>query len=170
MIPFSPPRIDQKNLDEVNDTLLSGWITTGPKTKLFEMKITEYTGAKKTVCLNSATAGLELMLRWFGLGPGDEVIVPAYTYCSTGNVVLHCGAKVVLVDAGDDFNVNPEAIQAAITPNTKAIMPVDLGGMPVDYARIKAIVDSDETRSLFVAKNDKQSKLGRLLLLADSPH
>lgn len=170
MIPFSPPRIDQKNLDEVNDTLLSGWITTGPKTKLFEKKITEYTGAKKTVCLNSATAGLELMLRWFGLGPGDEVIVPAYTYCSTGNVVLHCGAKVVLVDACEDFNVNPQAIQAAITPNTKAIMPVDLGGMPVDYSSIKAIVESEETRSLFVAKNENQSKLGRPLLLADSAH
>ena len=98
MIPFSPPRMDQKIVDEVTDTLLSGWITTGPKTKRFEKEISEYTGAKKTICFNSATAGIELVLRWFGVGEGDEVIIPAYTYCATANVVIHCGAKPVMVD------------------------------------------------------------------------
>ncbi len=170
MIPFSPPRMDQSNLDEVNDTLLSGWITTGPKTKEFEKRITKYLGAQVTVCLNSATAGLELMLRWYGVGPGDEVIVPAYTYCSTGNVVLHCGAKVVLVDAKDDLNVDPEAIRKAITAKTKAVMPVDLGGFPVDYDEIKAILEDDDIKALFEPNNERQEKLGRPLLLSDSAH
>ena len=106
MIPFSPPRIDQKVIDEVIDTLKSGWITTGPKTKLFEKRIAEYTGCKKVLCLNSATAGLEIMLRWFGVGPGDEVIVPAYTYSATANVVVHTGATVVFADVDDDFNIS----------------------------------------------------------------
>src|SRR3954471_11145099 len=106
MIPFSPPRIDQKIIDEVIDTLKSGWITTGPKTKLFEKKLTEYCGCKSTVCLNSATAGLELMLRWFGVKNGDEVILPAYTYSATANVIVHCGATPVFVDVRNDFNID----------------------------------------------------------------
>ena len=112
MIPFSPPRIDDKIIAEVVDTLKSGWITTGPKTKLFEKKLTEYTGGKSTLCVNSATAGLELALRWFGVGQGDEVIVPAYTYCATANVVVHCGAKPVMVDVNaNDFDINVEKIR-----------------------------------------------------------
>lgn len=170
MIPFSPPRIDQRNIDAVTETLKSGWITTGPKTKLFEQKINDYVGAKKTICLNSATAGLELMLRWFGVGPGDEVIVPAYTYSSTGNVVLHCGARLILVDAQEDFNVSPEAIERAITENTKAVMPVDLGGYPVDYEEILAILNSERVSSLFKANTKEQELLGRPLLLSDSAH
>src|SRR4051812_18610460 len=106
MIPFSPPRIDQKLIDEVTDTLKSGWITTGPKTKLLEKKLTAYCGSQSTLCLNSATSGLELMLRWFGIGTGDEVIIPAYTYSATANVVIHCGATPVFVDVDDDFNIS----------------------------------------------------------------
>jgi dTDP-4-amino-4,6-dideoxygalactose transaminase len=109
-VPFSPPRIDQKIIDEVTAALQSGWITTGPRTKAFEKKITEYCGHKNTLCLNSATAGLEVMLRWFGVCVGDEVILPAYTYSATANVVIHCGAIPVLVDTNaDDFNMDPES-------------------------------------------------------------
>ena len=106
MIPFSPPRMDQKIIDEVIDTLNSGWITTGPKVKKFEGKLTAYAGHKATLCVNSGSAGLELMLRWFGVQEGDEVIIPAYTYTATANVVVHCGAKPVFVDIGDDFNIS----------------------------------------------------------------
>src|SRR6185312_17378966 len=137
MIPFSPPRIDKKIIDEVTAALQSGWITTGPRTKLFEKKLTEYYGNKATLCLNSATAGLEIMLRWFGVGVGDEVILPAYTYSATANVVIHCGATPVFVDVNaDDFNIDPLAIDQAITTNTKVIMPVDFGGMCCDYTDI----------------------------------
>src|SRR5574343_342138 len=128
MIPFSPPRIDQKIIDEVTDTLKSGWITTGPKTKRFEKEITAYCGNAATLCLNSATAGLEIMLRWFGVGPGDEVILPAYTYSATANVVMHCGAKPVFVDVKPDFNIDPKEVKKAITEHTKVIMPVDFAG------------------------------------------
>src|SRR5665213_1706001 len=126
MIPFSPPRIDQKIIDEVAATLKSGWITTGPKTKLFEKKLSEYNGNKATLCLNSATAGLEIMLRWFGVKEGDEVIVPAYTYCATANVCMHVGAKIILVDVNaDDFTISVKALENAITEKTKVILPVD---------------------------------------------
>src|SRR3569832_304148 len=129
MIPFSPPRIDQKIIDAVTEALKSGWITTGPKTKLFEKKLSEYCGCPSTLCLNSATAGLEIMLRWFGVKEGDEVILPAYTYSATANVVMHCGARPVFVDVNaSDFNISVTAIEKAITSNTKVIMPVDFGG------------------------------------------
>lgn len=168
MIPFSPPRIDDKNLAAVEEVLRSGWITTGPKTKLFEKEISEYLGCRATACLSSATAGLELALRWFGVKEGDEVIVPVYTYSATGNVVLHCGATVVFVDAQEDFNVDPEKIAAAITERTKVVMSVDLGGYPVDYDPIKAVLE--EERSLFVPESPEQEMLGRILYLADSAH
>ena len=133
MIPFSPPRIDDKIIDEVTAALKSGWITTGPRTKLFEKKITEYCGNKSTLCLNSATAGLEIMLRWFGVGPGDEVILPAYTYSATANVIIHCGAIPVFVDVNsNDFNINVSNIEKSITSKTKVIMPVDFAGYPCD--------------------------------------
>lgn len=170
MIPFSPPRIDQKIIDEVNDTLRSGWITTGPKTKLFEKKLTEYCGCRSTLCLNSATAGLELVLRWFGIKEGDEVIIPAYTYSATANVVVHCGAIPVFVDVNEDFNISVAAIEKAITPRTKAIMPVDFGGWPCDYDAINALVAREDIRKMFNAESDEQKMLGRLLVLSDAAH
>lgn len=171
MIPFSPPRIDQKIIDEVIDTLKSGWITTGPKTKKFEKKLNEYYNAKSTLCISSATAGLEIMLRWFGVGEGDEVIVPAYTYCATANVVLHCGAKPILVDINkDDFNISVKAISNAITYKTKIIMPVDVAGFPCDYDAIYSLIKKDEIKHLFQPKNEVQKQLGRILVLADAAH
>ncbi|HOZ87394.1 MAG TPA: DegT/DnrJ/EryC1/StrS family aminotransferase [Bacteroidia bacterium] len=169
MIPFSPPRIDDKICDEVMATLKSGWITTGPRTKLFEKKITEYCGNKNTICLNSATAGLELMLRWFGVGPGDEVILPAYTYSATANVIIHCGATPVFVDVNaSDFNISVNAVEKAITGKTKVIMPVDFGGMPCDYNELNAL--AVRSGSLFTPANPIQKKLGRILILSDSAH
>lgn len=169
-IPFSSPRIDQKIIDEVVDTLKSGWITTGSKTRLFEKRLSEYTGAKATLCLNSATAGLEIMLRWFGVTRGDEVILPAYTFGATANVIIHCGAKPVFVDIGDDFNINAEAIRKAITLNTKVIMPVDFGGWPCDYDQINSLVQEDGVRKLFSPLTANQHRLGRILILADAAH
>ena len=171
MIPFSPPRIDDKIIAEVVDTLKSGWITTGPKTKLFEKRLTEYTGGKSTLCVNSATAGLEIALRWSGVREGDEVIVPAYTYCATANVVVHCGAKPVMVDVNaDDFDINVEKIRAAITNRTKVIMPVDIAGMPCDYDEIMSLVNEDGIRRKFSPNNEIQKQLGRIMVLADSSH
>ena len=169
MIPFSPPRIDQKVLDEVNAALLSGWITTGPRTKLFEKKITAYCGCKTTVAVNSWTMGMEVFLRWWGIGQGDEVIIPVYTYCASANVVIHTGAKVVMVDINDDdFNIALEKIEAAITPNTKVIMPVDVSGFPCDYDEILAL--SKKHQNIFNPSNEKQKKLGRILVAADAAH
>lgn len=170
MIPFSPPRIDQKVIDEVTAVLKSGWITTGPRTKLFEKKITEYTGCKSTLCLNSATAGLEIMLRWFGVKEGDEVIVPAYTYSATANVVIHCGATPVFVDVNDNFNISVEAIEKAITARTKVIIPVDFGGYPCDYDAINDLVSRENFRNNFSADTEEQKKLGRILVLSDAAH
>ncbi len=170
MIPFSPPRIDQKIIDEVTAALKSGWITTGPRTKQFEKMLTAYAGHKATLCLNSASSGLELMLRWFGVGPGDEVIVPAYTYTATANVVLHCGAKPVMVDIGDDFNIEVEGIRKAITSATKVIIPVDLAGLPCDYDAINKLVAEDGIRKMFSPRGREQEMLGRILVLADAAH
>jgi len=169
MIPFSPPRIDQRVLDEVNAALLSGWITTGPRTKLFEKKITEYCGCKTTVAVNSWTSGMEVFLRWWGIGEGDEVIIPVYTYCASANVVLHTGAKLVMVDINkDDFNISIEKIKAAITIHTKVIMPVDISGFPCDYDVIFEMVNS--CKELFSPKTEMQKKLGRILIAADAAH
>ena len=171
MIPFSPPRIDQKVIDEVVDTLKSGWITTGPKTKEFERRLTAYCGNKATLAVNSNTVGLEVVLRWFGVQEGDEVIVPAYTYCATANVIVHCGAKPVMVDVNaDDFDVCLEKVRRAITDKTKVIMPVDLGGMPCAYDELFELVEAGEVKTLFQAKTEEQRKLGRILILSDSAH
>jgi dTDP-4-amino-4,6-dideoxygalactose transaminase len=170
MIPFSPPRIDQKILDEVNAALLSGWITTGPRTKEFEKRINNYCDAGATVCLNSASAGLELMLRWFGVTEGDEVILPAYTYTATANVIIHCGATPVFVDICDDFNISLAEIKKAITARTKVIMPVDLGGFPCDYDEINALVREVEIKKLFNPTHQNQQKLGRIMVLSDAAH
>ena len=171
MLPFSPPRLDQKTVDAVSEVLLSGWITTGPKTKEFEQKITDYVGCKKTICLNSATAGLELVCRWFGLKEGDEVIVPAYTYCASANIVLHCGATPVLVDIDPkDFNVSLNEIRKHITDKTKIIIPVDIGGWPCDYNEINALVNEESIKSKFKAESEEQKKLGRVLVMSDAAH
>lgn len=171
MIPFSPPRIDQLIIDEVTAALKSGWITTGPRTKTFEKELADFCGVNSVLCLNSATAGLELVLRWFGVKEGDEVIVPAYTYCATANVVMHCGAKPVMVDVNkNDFNSSIEKIRAAITAKTKVIMPVDFGGLPCDYDAINALVNEKEIKNRFQPVNDEQDKLARILVLSDAAH
>lgn len=169
MIPFSPPRIDDEICQAVLETLKSGWITTGPKTKLFEKKISEYCGVNNTLCLNSATAGLETMLRWFGVKEGDEVIIPAYTYAATANVVIHCGAKPVMADVNEnDFNISVKHIEKLITPKTKVIIPVDIAGFPADYDEMMSIAHSK--KHLFEAHNDNQAKLGRIMVLSDAAH
>jgi len=162
--------MDQRIVDEVVDTLYSGWITTGPKTKKFEKLLSEYGGQKVTLCVSSASAGLELMLRWFGVTEGDEVIVPAYTYSATANVVVHCGAKVVFVDVGTDFNISIKAIEKAITPRTKVIMPVDIAGWPCDYNEINALVQRADILRLFQPATKEQHLLNRILVLSDAAH
>ena len=170
MISFSPPRIDQKIVDAVNETLRSGWITTGPKTKKFETMLTKYGGHKVTLCVSSASAGLELMLRWFGVKEGDEVIVPAYTYAATANVVVHCGARVVFVDVNSDFNISVKAIEQAITRRTKVVIPVDIAGWPCDYDEINALVERPEIQGLFNPSTREQQILNRILVLSDAAH
>ncbi len=170
MIPFSPPRIDQKVIDEVTAALKSGWITTGPRTKQFEKMISAYCGHESTLCVNSGSSGLELMLRWFGVGEGDEVIVPAYTYSATANVVVHCGAKPIFVDSGADFNIDTKKIRQAITPATKVIIPVDLAGFPCDYIEINKCVRDNVIRKMFTPKTQEQEMLGRILVLSDAAH
>lgn len=169
MIPFSPPRIDQRVIDEVSAALRSGWITTGPRTKRFEKEITAYCGNKTTVAVNSWTAGMELLLRWWGIGPGDEVILPAYTYCASANVIIHTGATPVMVDVIEgEFNINIEAVKKAITPRTKAIMAVDIAGFPCDYDALYALIE--EAKSNFQPSSDFQKQLGRILLISDAAH
>lgn len=169
MIPFSPPRIDQKIIDEVTKVLKSGWITTGPQTKQFEKELTKYCGNQATLCLNSATAGLEIMLRWFGVKEGDEVILPAYTYSATANVVMHCGATPVFVDVNaDDFNISSINIEKAITSKTKVIMPVDFAGYPCDYDALNSLVIKHKSK--FNPSTEEQKMLGRILILSDSAH
>ena len=171
LIPFSPPRIDDEIIQEVTSALKSGWITTGPRTKQFEKELSAYNGNEYTLCLNSATAGLEIMLRWFGVKEGDEVILPAYTYAATANVVMHCGARPVLVDVNaSDFNINVANVKAAITSKTKVIMPVDFGGLPCDYTALMEVVNSGDVKSKFAAETDVQKKLGRIMILSDAAH
>jgi dTDP-4-amino-4,6-dideoxygalactose transaminase len=170
MIPFSPPRIDDDVIDEVVDALRSGWITTGPKTKRFEKELTKFTGAKSVICLNSGTAGMELILSWFGVCEGDEVIIPAYTYTATANVVLHKGAKPVMCDVKDDFTIDVDHIEKLITKKTKVIIPVDIGGYPCDYDRINELVRKKNIKSLFTPSTEEQELLGRILILADGAH
>ncbi len=168
-IPFSPPDITEEEISEVAEALRSGWITTGPRTKAFEKEIAAYCGTKRAVCLNSATACLELTLRLFGIGPGDEVITSAYTYTASASVIAHVGAKIVLVDtAPGRYEMDYEALSAAITPRTKAVIPVDVGGILCDYDRIFSIVE--EKRGLFASANGMQERLGRVLVLADAAH
>lgn len=171
MIPFSPPRIDQKVIDEVTATLKSGWITTGPRTKLFEKKITEYCSCQTTVAVNSWTMGMQVFLHWWGIGEGDEVILPAYTYCASANVIIHAGAKPVMVDINpEDFNISVEAIRKAITPKTKAIIAVDIAGFPCDYDKINRLVKDPYIQEQFVASSENQKKLNRIIVISDAAH
>ena len=168
-IPFSPPDISDGEINEVIDTLKSGWITTGPKTKELERRLSGFTNTPKTVCLNSATAALELTLRVLGIGEGDEVIVPAMTYTASCSVIYHVGAKAIIVDiAEDSHEMDYEALADAITENTKAVIPVDLAGIPCDYDRIFEVIESK--KYLFKANSEYQEKLGRVAVVADGAH
>ena len=168
-IPFSPPDMTEAEVNEVREAILSGWITTGPRTKEFERLIAICCQTKKAVALNSATAAMELTLRVLGVGEGDEVIVPAYTYTATASVVHHVGAKIVMVDvAPGSFEIDYDSIADAITEMTKVVMPVDLGGVMCDYDRVFAAVESK--RELFRPANDIQKAFGRVVVLADAAH
>ena len=168
-IPFSPPDITELEIEQVVEALKSGWITTGPKTKALEQKIANFCGNDKAVCLNSQTACAEMALRVLGIGPGDEVIVPAYTYTATASVVCHVGAKLVMVDIQpDSLEMDYDQLEAAITENTKVIIPVDLAGIPCDYDRIFSIVE--KKRKLFTPSNDIQRAMGRISVNADAAH
>ena len=168
-IPFSPPDITEAEIHEVTDALLSGWITTGPKTKEFEKKIAAWCGNSTAVCLNSATACMEMTLRLLGVGPGDEVITSAYTYTASASPVAHVGAKLVLVDtAPDSFQMDYDRLAAAITPRTKVIVPVDVGGMLCDYDKIYQVVEA--ARDQFQPANELQTKIGRIAVVADGAH
>lgn len=168
-IPFSPPDISQAEIDLVVEALRSGWITTGPKTKELERQVAARCGTEKAVCLNSQTACAEMALRLLGIGPGDEVIVPAYTYTATASVVYHVGAKVVMVDCQKSSpEMDYDQVEQAITERTKAVIPVDLAGIPCDYERLFKIVE--KKRSLFRPHSDLQRALGRIAILADTAH
>ena len=168
-IPFSPPDITEAEIQEVCEALRSGWITTGPKTKEFERQIAAYCGTDKAVCLNSATACLEMTLRILGIGPGDEVITSAYTYTASASPVCHVGAKLVLVDTlPGSYEMDPEKLAAAFTERTKAVIPVDLGGILADYDTIFSIVE--DKKALFTPEGDLQKKIGRVAVVADGAH
>ena len=168
-IPFSPPDITELEIEEVSRALRSGWITTGPRTKELEQKVASYVGNERAVCLNSATACLELTLRMLGIGPGDEVIVPAYTYTASASVIEHVGAKIVMVDSQEDcFEMDYDKMAAAITDRTKAIIPVDLGGRMCDYEKVFSAIDS--CKSIFISNNSLQESIGRIAVISDSAH
>ena len=168
-IKFSPPDISEEDIKAVTEVLRSGWITTGPKTKLFEKEIASFCGADKAVALNSATACLEMTLRLLGIGPGDEVITSAYTYSASCSVICHVGATPVLVDtAKNSFEMDYEKLEKVITPKTKAVIPVDLGGVMCNYKKIFEVVENK--RSIFKPANDIQKSIGRVVVLADGAH
>lgn len=168
-ISFSPPDMSDMEIQEVADTIKSGWITTGPKTKELERQIAKYVGVNRCVCLNSQTACGEMALRVLGIGAGDEVIVPAYTYSASASIVDHVGAKIVFVDVQEGcLEMDYDKMEAAITEKTKAIIPVDLGGVSCDYDKIFAIVE--KKKALFQPKNEIQKAIGRVAVCADTAH
>ncbi len=169
-ISFSPPFIDDDIKREVLSTLESGWLTTGPKVKLLESEIISFCNVEAALALNSGTSALMLALHWWGIKNGDEVIIPAYTYCATGLAVMHLGGMPVMVDVCDDFNINVEKIKAAITIKTKAIITVDFAGWPCDYDAIYSLINQKEIEGKFNPENEKQQNLGRLLIIADAAH
>ena len=169
IISFSPPDISEMEIEEVCAALRSGWITTGPRTKKLEKELAEWIGTEKCICLNSQTACAELVLRVLGVGEGDEVVVPAYTYTASASVIDHVGAKIVLIDSQkDNVEMDYDALEAAINERTKAIIPVDLGGVPCDYARIFEI--AERKKHLFKPANDLQRAIGRVAVCADTAH
>lgn len=168
-VPFSPPDMSEAEAKLASEAILSGWITTGPKTKEFERKIAEYVGTNKAVCLNSATAAMEMALRLIGVGPEDEVIVPAYTYTATASVTQHVGCKVVMVDSQkDNVEMDYDKLAEAITEHTKVICPVDLGGVVCDYDRVFAVVEAK--KHMFRPANELQKRIGRIIVAADDAH
>ena len=168
-IPFSPPDITEAEIEEVIKVMKSGWITTGPRTKEFEKRITEYIGTNKAVCLNSATAAMELTLRILGIGPGDEVITSAYTYTASAAIIEHVGAKIVLVDtAQDSFEMDYTKLADAITEKTKAIIPIDIAGKMCDYDTIYEIVENK--KELFKPNNELQGSFNRVIVMTDAAH
>lgn len=168
-IPFSPPDLTDAEINEVVSALKSGWITTGPKTKELEREVASLCHTDKAVCLSSQTSCAEMALRLLGIGEGDEVIVPAYTYTASAEVVCHVGAKLVFIDSQpDSLEMDYDAVEKAITDKTKVIIPVDLAGIPCDYDRIFSIVE--KKKSLFKPSNDIQSKFGRIIVCADTAH
>lgn len=169
-IPFSPPYIDDSVIAEVTDSLRSGWITTGPKVKALEAEIEKLSGTQRALCVNSWTTGAIMVLRWLGVKPGDEVIIPAYTYCATALAVLWAGATPVMADSGEDLNISVNAIRRAITPRTKAIIPVDIAGWPCDYQAIMALVQEPEIKALFQPTSPVMEKMGRITVINDSAH
>jgi len=169
-IPFSPPYIDDSVIAEVTDSLRSGWITTGPKVKALEAEIKQLSGAAEVLCVNSWTTGAIMTLRWLGVKPGDEVIIPAYTYCATALAVIWAGATPVMVDSGDDLNISVDAIRQAITPRTKVIIPVDIAGWPCDYRAIMQLVQEPEIVKLFQPTSPVMEQLGRIIVINDSAH
>ena len=168
-VPFSPPDMTEQEAQEVREAILSGWITTGPRTKKLEQQISEYVHTQKTVCLNSATAAMEMVLHLLGIGPEDEVIVPAYTYTATASVTQHVGCKLVMVDSQkDNVEMDYDKLAEAITEKTKVIVPVDLGGIVADYDRVFEIVEAK--KGLFKPNNALQAKIGRIVVSADCAH
>lgn len=170
-IPFSLPLIDQDVVNEMNDTLLNtGWLTSGPKVQLLENQIKEFLNSKAVLCVNSWTSGAMLILKWFGIGYGDEVIIPSYTYSATALAVLNIGAIPIMVDVKDDFTINVDEIKNKISNKTKAIIPVDIGGWVCDYDRIFELVNDKNIMSLFIPTTERQKKMGRILVLSDAAH
>ncbi len=168
-VPFSPPDMTEQEAKEVREAILSGWITTGPRTKKLEQQISEYVHTDKTVCLNSATASMEMVLHLLGIGPGDEVIVPAYTYTATASVTQHVGAKLVMIDSQkDSVEMDYDQLEQAVTENTKVIVPVDIAGIVADYDRVYEIVE--RKKCLFKPNNALQAKIGRIIVSADCAH
>lgn len=169
-IRFSPPYINDSVIEEVIDSLRSGWITTGPKVKSLEQEVKKFSEAQQVLCVNSWTSGAIMMLRWLGVQPNDEVIIPAYTYCATALAVIHAGAKPIMVDVDKDFNISINAVRQAITEKTKAIIPVDIAGFPCNYNDLMEMVQEKEIKKLFHPNSPVQKKLGRILVLNDAAH
>lgn len=170
-VKFSLPLIDQDVIREMHHTLTNvGWLCAGPQTRALEKEIAKLTGSEAALCVNSWTSGAMLVLRWFGVGPGDEVIVPAYTYCATALAVMNLGATPVIVGVEEDFTIDPKAVRAAVTAKTKAVIPVDIGGLPCHYDAIYQVVKDNEAKGKFQPRSDIQKKLGRMLVLADAAH
>jgi len=170
LIPFSPPYIDKDVIKEVNQTLTSGWITSGPKVKLLEEEFTKYIKCQKTICVNSWTSGAILILKWLGIGKGDEVLIPAYTYSATALAILQVGAKPVFIDVLNDFTIDFNQIERKINTKTKAIIPVDFGGWPCDYDNIYSIINKKAVKQKFKSNNSIQSKFNRIIVISDAAH